>query len=307
MNEKIGQRGKTAGLDDHEQRGFFRIGLSGLAALVLSLSIGTAPAAGSDKADLIKATDPPRAKESLPEKCRLEPDRGTCKGLFWMYHFDQKSASCKEFIYGGCDGAVPFETREECEQTCLEQKGRTEGSYFSCDVPPEWSRVEGSGFGLSDEEKKTYGITLGAPESGEIPVRISLYYYAEGNLMYKSLEHYLNLFAKPALGTALEGSSYGEVTPAKVGGRDGMMFERLKQEFVPLQNSLDPSDSPGREGIVYERRREMMARAVPVKERFMLLPAKAGFYALRYSAPADKFAKYLPVFEQAAKRFYPKR
>lgn len=181
------------------------------------------------------------------------------------------------------------------------------GSYFSCDAPPDWSRVEGTGFGLSDEEKKTYGITLGAPESCEIPVRISLYYYAEGNLMYKSLEHYLNLFAKPVLGVALEGSSYGEVTPAKVGGRDGMMFERLKQEFVPLHNSLDPSDSPGREGIVYERRREMMARAVPVKERFMLLPAKAGFYALRYSAPADKFAKYLPVFEQVAKRFYPRR
>jgi hypothetical protein len=181
------------------------------------------------------------------------------------------------------------------------------GSYFSCDVPPDWSRVEGTGFGLSDEEKKTYGITLGAPESGEIPVRISLYYYAEGNLMYKSVDHYLNLFAKPALGVALEGSSYNEVTPAKVGSRDGMMFERLKQEFVPLHNSLDVPGSPGREGIVYERRREMMARAVPVKERFMLLPAKAGFYALRYSAPADKFVKYLPVFEQVTKRFYPRR
>jgi len=181
------------------------------------------------------------------------------------------------------------------------------GSYFSCDAPPDWSRVEGTGFGLSDEEKKIYGITLGAPESVEIPVRIFLYFYAEGNLMYKNVDHYLNLFAKPALGAALEGSSYGKVTPAKVGSRDGMMFERLKQEFVPLHNSLDPSDSPGREGMVYERRREMMARAVPVKERFMLLPAKAGFYALRYSAPADKFAKYLPVFEQAAKRFHPRR
>ena len=181
------------------------------------------------------------------------------------------------------------------------------GSYFSCDIPPDWSRVEGTGFGLSDEEKKTYGITLGAPESVEIPIRISLYYYAEGNLMYKSVDHYLNLFAKPALGAALEGSSYGEVTPAKVGSRDGMMFERLKHEFVPLHKRLDLSDSPGREGIVYERRGEMMARAVPVKERFMLLPAKSGFYALRYSAPADKFAKHLPVFEQLTKRFYPRR
>lgn len=122
MNEKIWQRRKKAGLNDRELRDFFRIGLSGFVALALSLFIGSAPAVGSDKSDLIKATDPPRAKENLPETCRLKPDRGTCKGLFWMYYFDQKSATCKEFMYGGCDGVVPFETREECEQTCLEQK-----------------------------------------------------------------------------------------------------------------------------------------------------------------------------------------
>jgi hypothetical protein len=331
MNNKIRQLGKKAGLDDHELRGFFRIGLSGLVALVLSLFTGPVTVAGSDKADLLKAIDPPRAKENLPEKCRLKPDRGLCKGLFWKYHFDQKSAACKEFMYGGCDGVVPFETREECELACLEQKAEPGaaadvgadllpeapdpygfktvevGSYFRCEIPPDWLRGEGAGFGLTDEEKKTYGITLTAPESGEVPVRISLYYYAEGNLMYKTLDHYLNLFAKPALGVVLAGSSYGEVTPAKVGGREGMMFERLKQEFVPLHNRLDLSDSPGREGVVYERRREMMARAVPVKERFMVLPAKSGFYALRYSAPADTFVKYLPVFEQVTKRFYPGR
>ena len=181
------------------------------------------------------------------------------------------------------------------------------GSHFRCDIPPDWSRDEGTGYGLTNEDKKTYGITLTAPEWGDVPIRISLYYYAPGNLMYKSVDHYLNLFAKSALGGALEGSSYGEVTPAKIGGRDGMMFERRKQEFVPLHNLLDPSDSPGREGIVYERRREMMARAVPVQERFLVLPAKSGFYALGYSAPADKFAKYLPVFEQMAHRFFPSK
>uniref|UniRef100_C6E1E8 DUF1795 domain-containing protein n=1 Tax=Geobacter sp. (strain M21) TaxID=443144 RepID=C6E1E8_GEOSM len=181
------------------------------------------------------------------------------------------------------------------------------GNHFSCDVPRDWSRGEGSGFGLSDEEKKTYGITLTAPVSGEIPIRISLYYYAEGNLMYKTVDRYLGAFGKPALGVALEGSSYGEVKPAKVGSRDGMMFERLKQEFVPMRDGLGTPDGPDREGMVYERRHEMMARAVQVKERFTVLEAKAGFYALRYSAPADRFAEYLPVFEQVTKRFYPRR
>lgn len=176
--------------------------------------------------------------------------------------------------------------------------------YFTCDVPPDWGRTDGATVGLTDEEKKTYGIKLQAPFWGEVPTRISVYYYAEGNLLYKSADHYLRLFAQPALGMALEGSSYGTVSPTVISGRKGVTFERIKNEYLPLNRTISPIDGEDDNNpLVYERR-EMMARPVPVKERFVVLPAPPGFHALRYSAPEEDFAESLPVFEKVVATFH---
>lgn len=51
--------------------------------------------------------------------CRKKPERGPCKGMFESYYFDAASHSCKTFIWGGCQGSVPFQTRESCEQACV--------------------------------------------------------------------------------------------------------------------------------------------------------------------------------------------
>ncbi|MAG07758.1 proteinase inhibitor I4 serpin [Candidatus Pacearchaeota archaeon] len=51
-------------------------------------------------------------------RCKLEPERGSCKALIPKYHFDSDSQTCKEFKWGGCDGVVPFEMLEECKETC---------------------------------------------------------------------------------------------------------------------------------------------------------------------------------------------
>ncbi|MFH1586779.1 MAG: BPTI/Kunitz domain-containing protein [Candidatus Diapherotrites archaeon] len=52
------------------------------------------------------------------ERCRLEPDGGVCKGAFKRAYFDQVEGLCKSFIWGGCEGTVPFETLEECKEIC---------------------------------------------------------------------------------------------------------------------------------------------------------------------------------------------
>lgn len=180
----------------------------------------------------------------------------------------------------------------------------TVGDYFTCDIPPDWGQTDGSMIGLSDEEKKAYGIKLQAPFWGEIPTKVSVYYYAEGNLLYKSADHYLRLFAQPALGTALEGNSYGAVSPTVISGREGVTFERIKNEYLPLNNTISPIDRENDNNpLVYERR-ELMARPVPVRERFVVLPAPPGFYALRYSAPEEDFAEFLPVFEKVVATFH---
>jgi hypothetical protein len=34
------------------------------------------------------------------------------------YYFDNKEGKCKEFLWGGCDGTVPFDSLDVCESTC---------------------------------------------------------------------------------------------------------------------------------------------------------------------------------------------
>jgi len=52
------------------------------------------------------------------DSCELIPETGPCKARFMRHYFDQQDNTCKEFIWGGCDGVVPFETTEECQTTC---------------------------------------------------------------------------------------------------------------------------------------------------------------------------------------------
>ena len=56
--------------------------------------------------------------DELPESCYLEPDPGSCKASIPRFYFDQVEEKCKEFIYGACDGVVPFITLEECQDSC---------------------------------------------------------------------------------------------------------------------------------------------------------------------------------------------
>jgi len=46
--------------------------------------------------------------------CDLGPNSGACEAAITRYYFDTEAKDCKEFIWGGCEGTVPFETMEEC-------------------------------------------------------------------------------------------------------------------------------------------------------------------------------------------------
>ncbi len=58
------------------------------------------------------------ASSSLPPACTLKPESGKCRAAHTRYWFDADSGSCRAFIWGGCEGVVPFETLEQCQQTC---------------------------------------------------------------------------------------------------------------------------------------------------------------------------------------------
>ena len=58
------------------------------------------------------------ATVELDANCLLKHEAGPCKGAFERYYYDKREKKCKSFIYGGCQGVVPFETMEECENKC---------------------------------------------------------------------------------------------------------------------------------------------------------------------------------------------
>ncbi|KAL4238992.1 hypothetical protein ACF0H5_003696 [Mactra antiquata] len=56
--------------------------------------------------------------------CMLPKRSGACLAYITRYYFDTDSQTCKEFVYGGCDGnANSFETMEACEQRCSSLMG----------------------------------------------------------------------------------------------------------------------------------------------------------------------------------------
>ena len=56
--------------------------------------------------------------EPLDKACFLVPDPGLCQAAFPRFYYDSNTEKCTEFLWGGCQGVVPFETLEECKNAC---------------------------------------------------------------------------------------------------------------------------------------------------------------------------------------------
>lgn len=41
-----------------------------------------------------------------------------CRAAHTRFYFDEQTQSCKPFIWGGCQGVVPFDTLEACRALC---------------------------------------------------------------------------------------------------------------------------------------------------------------------------------------------
>ncbi len=161
------------------------------------------------------------------------------------------------------------------------------GNYFKCAIPSGWS-VYDPVFGLSEEEKKVYGITLFAPQNrGSLSPEISIYYYAPGNNLHETMKSFIRLHSEPVFGLASDGESYGEVRQTEIAGRKGKIFERIDIRFI------------GERAIDMPR--------VSVFEKFIVIPAKAdkGFYLLKLSVPDEIKDEYIEIFEKSVKSFIP--
>jgi hypothetical protein len=166
---------------------------------------------------------------------------------------------------------------------------KSSGDYYRCNIPADWSIYE-PGFGLSEEEKKVYGVTLFGPRNGSpVTPLISVHYYAPGNLLHKTMKVFIRRHAGPVLGFVAEGKSYGEVREIELAGRKAQTFDRIDIRFIG-ERALHPLE-------------------VSMFEKFIIVPAgkDEGFYVLKLSVPDMTKDKYAGIFEEIVKSFLPQR
>lgn len=118
MNTKMSKLGEKTNLTKEEVKKLTKIGISGFFALILS--IATFGWSDSNAAEVKPQPEKDNANP-LSERCGLKPESGPCKAIFDKYYFDARTNKCQRFNYGGCDGVVPFETQEECNNACIGQ------------------------------------------------------------------------------------------------------------------------------------------------------------------------------------------
>lgn len=80
----------------------------------------------------VAPTTAPDITVDMSKRCQLKPDPGTCKAYMPRYYFDESEGSCKEFIWGGCEGMVPFETLESCIEACEKEKNSKAVDFRLC-------------------------------------------------------------------------------------------------------------------------------------------------------------------------------
>lgn len=165
----------------------------------------------------------------------------------------------------------------------------SQGNYFTCSVPADWSKYD-PGFGLSQDEKKVYGVTLFGPqEGGKVPPAISVHYYAPGNLLHKTKAKFIRGHAEPLFDTPSKDDSSTKVDSIQLAGREATTFNRKSVRYIGPR-SLNPEK-------------------VVLFEHFVVVPDSndQGFYVLKLSVPFAIKTKYTAIFENVVKSFLPER
>jgi hypothetical protein len=60
-----------------------------------------------------------KKEKKIDPRCMQKGETGRCRAYIPRYYFDGESSTCKEFIWGGCGGVLPFESMRECKEACL--------------------------------------------------------------------------------------------------------------------------------------------------------------------------------------------
>ena len=110
-----------------------------------------------------------------------------------------------------------------CADTPAAPKPHRVGKYFEVAIPAGWTEVQ-QYLGLSQDEKKVYGVNLTGPEAGRA---MAAHYYAPDNLLDKTAAKFIKVHSTPAV----KGGPAGpKVKGGKVGGLPARLFGAVTYE-----------------------------------------------------------------------------
>lgn len=149
--------------------------------------------------------------------------------------------------------------------------------FFKCELPKGWLKVIDPG-----RSRKIYGIAAyEGNRDDRLALKVSVDYYAPGNQPgYTSAEDF---------GVKLLRSGYRLRSAAKTGGmpagKPAKVFER--EVSIVIKTKI------------------FFSKNVPLVEKAVVLPAKAGFYVLEFRTPMDEAQKNQEVFDAVLNSFEP--
>lgn len=160
----------------------------------------------------------------------------------------------------------------------------SDGIYFSIRVPKTWSKDEAL---MTRRNMKVFGVeVIGRLQKRQkIPVKIIVEYYAKDNVLYKTPEEFIERFSKPDPTMPARGRKYGKVQSITVAGKEAKQFERKISQFIPPY-TVDQKE-------------------IQIYERYIVIPAKEGFYVLSYKCPMASAKSNMAVFEKIVSSFKP--
>ncbi|MFA5138175.1 MAG: hypothetical protein WC728_03000 [Elusimicrobiota bacterium] len=153
---------------------------------------------------------------------------------------------------------------------------------FRCDIPAGWGQARDE---REEARTKVQGVHLiGPKEKGPLAPTLSLRYFASGNTVAQTADAYLKRQLEPGL-VPLKGEKTSEPKKASAAGLAGFSFVRDTFEFIPP--------------------RSMDTKRIPVREEYVILERKEGFFVLLFKAPSASFKRWRPAFQRALDTFQP--
>ena len=154
-----------------------------------------------------------------------------------------------------------------------------EHGYFSCDIPTGWDLSRDP---EKDAEYKIFEIALNGPE-GFTTIDVS--YMLKDNEDFSGYRDFLDRNSRNVLGeTDNAREHYGPVTKTTLDGKPAFALKRDRMTYLHPESKSDES--------------------VRLIEDLTVLPMKDGsFYVLHYTAEADAYEEFRPVFERVVRSF----